>query len=425
MAQSLNARVLAAGAIGNALEWYDFAIYAYFAPVIATHFFPSDDPVNSILATFGVLAAGYIMRPLGGILLGHVGDRAGRRFALSLSIILMAVPTSLIAVLPTFDAIGIAAPIVLTILRLLQGLSVGGEYMGSVVFVAERAPKRRRGLAASVCSTSGSVGILVASAVATLLGAVMAEDTLNDWGWRLPFAAGLLLGGIGFLLRRHIQEIGPALGGSYEPPRMPIFIVVRDHLPTVLRTFALAGFMGALFYVTFVYLTTYLTEVVGTGRSAVLEINTVAMIVLVIVMPLFGLLSDRIGRKPVIIGSAVGTLVLSYPLFLLLHSGNVGLEVVGDLGLAVLMGASLGPMPALMAELYPKEIRYSATAFSYNLPVAIFGGTAPLIATFLVAETGNDYSPAFYLIVMAVIGLAALMLTPETKDVDLHRIRTD
>lgn len=419
MRQPLNVRILAAGAVGNALEWYDFAIYAFFAPIIARQFFPTENPVNAILATFGVLAAGYLMRPLGGILIGHVGDRAGRRVALMLSIALMAIPTSLIAVLPSFDAIGIAAPIILTVLRLLQGLSVGGEYMGSVVFIAERSPRRRRGVAASVCSTSGTVGILVASAVAALLQAVVTEVALNEWAWRLPFLAGLLLGLIGFMLRRHMADVSPAVGGTYEPPRLPIVNVVRDHFPTVLRTFGIGAMAGAAFYIVFVYLTTYLTEVVGTDRGVALDLNTAAMVLVIIVMLVFGWLSDRIGRKPVMATSALLLVLLCYPLFVMLHSGNLVWEIVGDLCFAVVVGAILGPLPALMAELYPREVRYSATAFSYNLPVAIFGGTAPLIATFLVTETGNDYSPAFYLMALAVVGLIALVLTPETKDREL------
>jgi len=421
MTKSLNPRVLAAGAVGNALEWYDFAIYAYFAPVIANQFFPSDDPLNSILATFGVLAAGYVMRPLGGILIGHVGDRAGRRVALTLSIALMAIPTSLIAILPNFMAIGIAAPIILTLLRLAQGLSVGGEYMGSVVFIAERAPRRRRGLAASICSTSGTVGILLASAVAAFLENTMTDQAFNAWGWRLPFAAGLLLGVVGFLLRRHIDEVGKVIGGTHEPLRLPILIVLRHHLRTVVQVFGIASMISCAFYMMFVYLTTYLTEVVGTARTVVLDINTGAMVVLVIVTPLFALLSDRVGRKPVMIGSALGILILSYPLFLMLHSGVPEWEIVGDVCFTVLIGATLGPMPAVMAELFPREVRYSAAAFSYNLPVAIFGGTAPLVATFLIAETGNDYSPAYYLMVLAAFGLVAMLTTPETNDLELDR----
>lgn len=419
MSKPLNPRVLAAGAVGNALEWYDFAIYAYFAPVIASQFFPSDDPLNSILATFGVLAAGYVMRPLGGILIGHIGDRAGRKVALTLSIALMAIPTSLIAILPNFAAIGIAAPIILTLLRLAQGLSVGGEYMGSVVFIAERSPRRRRGVAASICSTSGTVGILLASAVAALLENAMAEDAFNEWGWRVPFAAGLLLGILGFLLRRHIDEVGKVVGGPHEPPRLPIVIVVRHHTRTVAQVFGLASMISCAFYLMFVYLTTYLTDVVGTARTVALDINTGAMVVLVIVTPLFALLSDKIGRKPVMVGSALGILVLSYPLFLMLHSGVPAWEIAGDICFTLLIGASLGPMPAVLAELFPREVRYSAAAFSYNLPVAIFGGTAPLVATYLIAETGNDYSPAYYLMVLAAFGLVALLSMPETKDLEL------
>jgi len=303
--QTINTRAVVAGAIGNALEWYDFAVYGYFAPVIAAHFFPTGDPVTALIATFGVFAAGFLMRPIGGLVIGHIGDRLGRKAALTLSVALMAIPTSLISVLPTYAAIGLAAPVLLTLLRLLQGLSVGGEYTGSVTFLIERAPPGRRGVVASAGLASAVLGVLLASATGALVETVLTEAQVHAWGWRVPFALGLLVGIVDFYIRRHITEEAPARAhGEEAPPRAPILTAVRDHRGAMARVAAMGILAGVAFYMIFVYAATWLTDVVHVEARAVLDVNTAAMAVLVALIPAAAWLSDRVGRRPVMLAGA-------------------------------------------------------------------------------------------------------------------------
>lgn len=418
MAQKINHRALVAGGIGNILEWYDFAIYGFLAPVLAVLFFPSDDPVVSLIAAFGVFAAGYLMRPVGSLILGHVGDRMGRKPALTLSIALMAIPTGLMTVLPTHATAGVGAAIMLTVLRLLQGISVGGEFTGSAVFLTEGAPKMRRGLVGSTCMASATLGILLASAIAALLTSSMSTEAFSDWGWRLAFVPGPILGVVGFFLRRHIQETNaPSEASKHEP--MPIVVAFREHGGAMLRVSAIAAAYGVVFYLSFVYLTTYLTDAVKLSRAEALDINTAAMVIMVILVPTFALLSDRVGRRPIMLAGFLGLVIFAYPLFILLHSGDLVQELVGDFSLAILISAIGGPVAAQMVELFPRNIRYTGVSVAYSLTMGVCGGTAPLVATWLIAESGNDFAPAFYMIGFAALGVLTLLFTPETNDRDL------
>jgi MHS family proline/betaine transporter-like MFS transporter len=420
MTERIKPQALAAGAIGNVLEWYDFAIYGFLAPIMAAQFFPSDNKVTSLIAAFGVLAAGYFMRPVGGLLIGHIGDRMGRKPALTLSIAMMAVPTGLIAVLPDYAAIGIAAPLLLTLIRLVQGVSVGGEYTGSIVFLTEHAPRARRALVGSAGLISGNCGVLLASAVAALLSTALPADDLADWGWRLAFLPGPIIGVVGIVLRRHIHEVdrlpGPDERGA---ARTPIGEVLRDHRKAMIELFALSAAIGVAYYIAFVYLTTYLSDVVGSPRAEALDMNTAAIVFLILCMPGFAWLSDRIGRRPVMLAGSGGLALLSYPLFLLLHSGDARLELAGDFSFAFLIAAFGGPAAARMVELFPHRVRFTGVSVGYSLPMGVIGGSTPLVATWLIAETGNPFSPAFYLMAFALLGVVALLFTPETNRRDL------
>jgi MHS family proline/betaine transporter-like MFS transporter len=417
LAQEINGRVVAAGAIGNILEWYDFAVYGYLAPIIALQFFPTGDPLTSLIAAFGVFAAGYFMRPLGALLIGHIGDRAGRKAALTLSIALMAIPTGLMALVPTYATAGIAAPVMLTALRLLQGVSVGGEYTGSGVFLVERAAKRNRGLIGSLCFTSGVGGALLASAVVAIMSSLVSTETFSDWGWRLAFVPGPILGIAGYFLRRRIQETD-RVAETDERILVPIPIseALRNHRPGMLRVGAMAATAGVTYYTAFVFLTTYLTDTIKLPEAEVLELNTAAMGVLVILLPVFAWISDGVGRKPVMFIGIAGTALMAVPLFLFLHSGDWLMEMVGDFTFAILVAAFGGPMMAMMSELFPRRVRYTAVSVAYSLPIGFIGGTTPMVVTWLIATTGNDFSPAYYLAAFAVIGAIAVLKTDETKD---------
>ncbi|MCP4384061.1 MAG: MHS family MFS transporter, partial [Hyphomicrobiales bacterium] len=396
----------------SVLEWYDFGVYAFLAPVLAAHFFPTGNNATSLIATFGVFAGGYLMRPIGAVILGHIGDRISRKAALVVSVTLMAASTTAIAVLPTYATIGIAAPIMLTLLRLLQGLSVGGEYTGAVVYVGEAAPKDHRALFCSIALASGVVGVLAASGAASVVADALTSQAFADWGWRLLYAPAPLIGLIGFLVRRGIAEDRMKAGRA----QLPIIATVRNHGGSLLRVAGLTTASSVGNYMVFVYGPTYLTESVGLPRTEALTIATGGNAVLIAAIVGFAWLADRFGRRPVLLFGSIGLLVLSYPLFTLLHSGEPALVIVGQAAFAILIGAIGGAVSAVMVELFPRDVRYTGTSFAYGLTLGVLGGTTPLVATALIDVTGSAISPAFYLMFAAAVTVIAALLTPETRD---------
>jgi MHS family proline/betaine transporter-like MFS transporter len=402
-------RTTLAGLAGNVMEWYDFAIYGYFAPVIGQHFFPAEAPAASLIAAYGVFAAGFLMRPLGGLIFGHIGDRVGRRAALTLSVLAMAIPTFLIGVLPGYAQLGVLASVLLVLLRMVQGLSVGGEYTTSVVFLVEGAPAGQRGRAGS-WSVFGAVGgILLGSAVGAALTGLLSEEAVARWGWRLPFLAGLGVGLAGLAVRRHLPE-APAAPARTASPLLEAF---RVEWRVMLRLAGLNALNAVGFYLAFVYLVSYLSGVVGLPSAAAFDINTVNMLVLLLTLPLAGALSDRLGRRPVLLAAAGGTLVLAWPLLWLLHHPHVAAALAGQMGLAVLLGLYLGVIPAAMVEATPSRVRCSALSVGYNLCLGVVGGTAPMAAAFLVARLG-ELSPALYLMAAAAVTFAVVLRLRET-----------
>jgi len=279
--------------IGNVLEWYDFAIYGYFATQIGRNFFPHEDAVAQLLSAFGVFAIGYLMRPIGGVIVGHIGDRFGRRAALTFSVTAMAIPTFLIGLLPGYQTIGLLAPIGLTLLRIVQGLSVGGEYTSSMVFLIERAPEGRRGLMGALAASGSALGILLGSAVGAALAASMSTAALDTWGWRIPFLLGLVVGITGYMLRRYVLEAGVV----EKRTRLPIIETLHDHWRAVAGFAGLSVYTAVTFYVGFVYLVSWLQTADGIPPSRSLEINTFGMVMMLPVVITAGWLSDWIGRK--------------------------------------------------------------------------------------------------------------------------------
>ncbi len=397
--------VLLAGGIGNLLEWYDFAVFGYFAPFISAQFFPTDDPVSGLINTFGVFAAGYLARPIGGVLFGQIGDRFGRKRALRLSIFLMAVPTTLIAFLPTHAQVGVLAPVLLVILRLAQGISVGGEFIGSCCYLVESAPSGRRGFFGS-WSTFGTVGgMLVGSAVATLVQDLLSPDQIHAWGWRLPFLGGLLVGVVGWQMRRGSEETPEfaRLQSAGLIEHRPALQALREMPVRVLQLAGIVLLFGVAIYTLFVWMPTYLTHFVKPPVPHALLINTLCMVLLIATMPIAGLLADRFGYKRILGVGALVTGILVYPLFRWIDSGTIVATAVALSIFALINGLLQGAMPVAMAELFPARLRYSAMAIGYNIALAIFGGTAPLVATWLIKTTGNLAAPAWYLVAIAAI----------------------
>ena len=402
--------MVAAGAIGNILEWYDFAIYGYFATCIGRVFFPKEDPIAQLLFAFGVFAIGYLMRPLGGILIGHIGDRVGRKEALTISVAVMAIPTFIVGILPGYEAIGLAAPILLTLSRMLQGLSVGGEYTTSIVFMVENAPPNRRGIAGALACCGATLGILLGSATGAALADTMSPENLNSWGWRIPFLFGLVIGFVGLLLRRNL-EVRDEVKGDH---KQPLTEILQSHRPLLAKLAGLSIFTAVTFYLIFVYLVSWLQLINKMGQEISLEINTISMAVSIPISIAAGALSDRIGRKPLLIGTVAVTIFLAYPLFNgMYHQSQVVVQLC-QLGFSLLVGIFLGVAPAFMAENAPAYIRSTSLALGYNLTVGIVGGLTPLTATWLVKQTHSGIAPVFMIIAAALISFVTLLFMRET-----------
>lgn len=404
-------RTIAAGAIGNLLEWYDFAIYGYFAATIGRVFFPAEDRVAQVLAAFGIFALGYLMRPLGGMVVGHIGDRHGRRAALTFSIVAMAVPTFLVGVLPGHATLGVAAPVLLTALRMIQGLSVGGEATTSMVFLVERAPAGRRGLVGSLASLAANGGFLMGSAIGAAFAALLPADALADWGWRIPFLLGLLVGLVGWWLRRLLEDDPPLP----RPATPPLVDTLRHHGGAVGRVAGVTVFNAVGFYLMFLYVVTWLQTVDGDAPAQALEINTASMIVLLPVMVAAGWLSDRVGRRPLMFVALVAGFAGAVPFLWLMHHPSPALQLAGQLAFVVPAGIGLGVMPAILAEAVPAGVRCTAVALGYNIAFGVIGGLTPLTAAWLVSRTGFDLSPALLVMAAASVSFAALLRFRETS----------
>jgi MHS family proline/betaine transporter-like MFS transporter len=416
---SLSPRLVAAGIVGNILEWYDFAIYGYFAQVIGEHFFPSDNPATSVIAAFGAFAAGFLMRPLGGVVFGHIADRMGRKAALTASVLAMAIPTFLFGVLPDYAQIGIAAPILVFLLRMVQGLSVGGEFTTSMVFLVEAAPPGRRGWAGSWSAFGASAGTLLGSVVGALVSALFPAAALHSWAWRLPFLAGLAVGLGGLYLRRHVSEM-PAEPAVEEHAHWPIVEAFRTEWRAIAQVIGYNLILAVNFYMAFVYVVTYLKEIVGVSSSEALDINSFNMVILLLVIPLAAALSDRVGRKPLLLVACLGFLVLAWPLFWMMHHPKFEMILLGQMGFAVLAALYGGALPAAMVETFPARVRCTAISVGYNLSVGLLGGTTPLVAAYLIERSHNDLSPAFYIMAAAALSLGVVLRLRETAHATLR-----
>ena len=404
-------RIVAAGAIGGVLEWYDFAIFGYFALEIGQAFFPRQDPVAQLLAAFGVFAVGYVMRPLGGLISGSIGDRLGRRAALAFSMATMALPTFLVAVLPGHQTLGAAAPILLTVLRMLQGLSVGGECTTAFTFVIEHAPPHRRGLAGATTLCGNTAGILLGSATGALLSELMPADMLRDWGWRLPFLAGLPVGLMGFWLRRHVPESTQSAGAASSP----VGEMFRHHGGMLARLAALASLGAVSFYIIFLYAVSWLQLVDGVTPARALGLNTVAMTA---VLPTFlaaGWLSDRYGRQRLLLGAAAAAFLGAVPLFWLMRHGDPVLILAGQMGFVLIVGTVFSVELALMVEATPPDVRCTLVALGFNIPAGVLGGLTPLAATWLVDRTALNLSPAFLVMAAAAVTFSATLTFRDTR----------
>ncbi|GAA3581195.1 glycine betaine/L-proline transporter ProP [Amycolatopsis ultiminotia] len=420
LAATQRRKAITAACIGNFIEYYDFVVYGYFASVIAKLFFPSGDTAASLLLTFAAFAVSYAARPLGAVIFSHLGDKHGRRTPLAVSVILIAVSTTVIGLLPTYDAIGIAAPIILTGARMVQGIAVGGEYGGATSFIAEYA-NRRRGYYTGWQTFTIGLALFTGGAIATVLTASLSEQALSAWGWRLPFLVGVPLGLIGLYLRMRLDETPHFLAAkeNTEVVRAPVMAGIRRQWRSLLIGMGVVVTPAICIYVLFVYTPTYLGQVVGHSRFEAQAANLAGLAFYCVLIPLFARLSDRIGRKPLMIAGTVALVVLAYPAFLMLGSAHVAVVVSGLCLLGLAFAPHSAVMLAVVAELFPTTVRYTGLSLSLNIPVTLLGGTAPLIATFLISRSENTAAPAFFVMAGAIVSLVAALAARETAHSDL------
>jgi MHS family proline/betaine transporter-like MFS transporter len=409
-------RAILSCAIGNFVELFDFVIFGLFAVQLGANFFPAGNPVVSLLSAFATYGVGFLMRPVGAILIGAYGDRRGRKAALIVTVGAMATATALTGLIPSYASIGIWAPILLLLCRLVQGFSTGGEWGGAAAFLVEYAPPGRRGFVGSLQQFSVGLALIAATLSAAILNSAIDKQAMIDWGWRIPFILGFVLAPVGLYLRTRVLET-PAFDRTVSKHALAA-TPVRDsftlYLRPVIAAFGISvvGTVGN--YIFNIFMPSFATSQLGLPAGTAYYSTTFAAVVLTIATPLMGILSDRVGRKPVMLASALGYAVLGYPLFLLpvtLHSAT-GL-VIAQAVSAVLLALYAGPICAILSELFPTRVRYTALSIGYSLAVTIFGGFAPFIATFLIRATDNPVSPSMYVIFGALISAIALILTKD------------
>jgi MFS transporter, MHS family, proline/betaine transporter len=412
-------RTALAGLIGNVLEWFDFAVYGYFATDIGHQFFPKSSEAAQQLLAFGVFALGFGARPLGSFVLGAVGDRIGRRALLTLSIALMGAATVVMGLLPTYDQIGVAAPLLLMTMRVVQGFSLGGEFTGSMVYTTEQASPAMRGLVSSSTAAGTTIGFILGSASAWLINVLLTTEQVRTWGWRIPFLASIALVFAGYFLRRGIAETAEGVKAAEMRPPL-LASVVADWLPIV-RTFGIVAATNAAYYLTFTFAVERRKSMTGEGGETFLAATVTTLVLVLIAKPLGGWLSDRTGRRRLMMALTVVTMAVIYGAMWLMMYGTPSHFLLGQAIMAIPLGMALGLQGAMVVEIFPLRTRVTSMSFAYSITLALAGGTAPLVASWLIDKTGNPLTPAYYLIVYGAIGLALMWPMRETNELPLDR----
>lgn len=409
-------RVVGATFIGNFVEWFDYAVYGYLASTIAVTFFPPGNETAQLLSAWGVFAVSFLIRPIGGFVWGWIGDRYGRKTALSWSILIMSVATLCIGLLPTYEAIGMIAPLLLLLIRVIQGFSAAGEYAGASAFLVEYAPRGKRGRYASVVPASTASGLLFGLLFVTVLTGALGQPTISEWAWRIPFWLAGPLGIIGLYIRMRLEDT-PAFAELAEKDdvvRAPWRELFADNWRVLLQTFGAALLNAVAFYVLLSYMPNYLETQLNLSVTEANVMTSISLITYIGFIVITGGLSDRLGRKKVLLSASVTMFVLAIPAFMLLDEGFfIGTFVL------VIMGATLtlndGVLPSYLSEQFPTKIRYSGFAVSFNTANALFGGSAAFVATLLISWTGSTLAPAWMLMVAAAIAFVSVMMSKETS----------
>jgi MHS family proline/betaine transporter-like MFS transporter len=405
-------RTALAGLIGNVLEWFDFAVYGYFASDIGRQFFPQSSPRAQQLLAFAVFALGFFARPVGSLILGPEGDRLGRRALLTLSIALMGGATLILGLLPTYAQIGVAAPLLLVTMRVIQGFSLGGEFTGSMIYTTEQSAPKSRGLISSSTAAGTTIGFILGSGAAWLVNVSLTPEQVASFGWRIPFVASVLLCIVGWLLRRGIHETAEGLkAAANRPPLLPSLIA--DWLPMV-RLFGIVATTNAAYYLTFTYIVERRKSLVG-GGSIFLLANTISLFVVLFSKPLGGWLSDRTGRRRLMLALTVVQMALIYPALQTMLYGAPWQFILAQFVLGVPIGMALGMQGAMVVEIFPLRTRVTSMSLAYSTTLALAGGSAPLVSAWLIERFGQPLAPAYYILLHGLVGLALMWPMSETN----------
>lgn len=419
-------KAITAAALGNAMEWFDFGVYGFVAFALGQVFFPGADPGLQMIAALATFSVPFLVRPLGGVFFGALGDKFGRQKVLSVTIIIMSVSTFCIGLIPSYASIGIWAPILLLLAKLAQGFSVGGEYSGAAIFVAEYSPDRKRGFLGSWLDFGSIAGFILGAGVVVLISSIVGEINFLEWGWRIPFFLAAPLGLIGIYLRhaleetptfqQHVDKIdSDTRNNIYTPPKISFREIAKTQWKNLLVCVGMVIATNVTYYMLLTYMPSYLSHSLHYSEDHGVLIIIAIMLGMLFIQPVIGLMSDRFGRKPFVIFGSVGLFIMSIPCFILINSGVIGLIFCGLLILAILLNSFTGVMASTLPAMFPTHIRYSALAISFNISVLIAGLT-PTLAAWLVEATNNLYMPAYYLMIVAVIGLLTGIFMKETAN---------
>lgn len=417
--------VLTSG-VANTFEWYDYALFGHFAPIIGQKFFPENDPSAALLQVFLVFAVGYLMRPIGGIFFGIIGDKLGRKTSLSLAIMCMAVPTAAIGFLPTYETLGITSTVAMIVFRMLQGLSMGGALTGSISYIIEHTEKNKRGLYGSLPMLSICLGILFGSLVSFCVKNIFSVEQFNLWAWRLPFIIGILVFFVGIYIKNNTKETPLFEETKYrgEVVKSPLSTLVRKHWRDILISILINATGSIIFYIEAIYLVSYLKISRNFPESNVEILVNFCYVIMIFVTLFAGWLSDKIGRRKIFLLNLVFIIVATPFIFRIFESASFGYVIIAQIVIAIMAALYIGPEPALQAEFYPTEIRNTALSVSYNIATSVFGGTAPYIIESLVQNTGGITASVYYIIAAAFGSLFALYFYKD-RSLDDHKVHID
>lgn len=403
-------KVIASTMVGNGLEWYDYALYGTFTALISKHFFPAGNDTVALIATFGIFAIGFLMRPIGAMFFGAIGDKLGRKNALALSIMMMAFPTACIGLLPTYTSIGIWAPILLTVIRLVQGMAVGGEFGGSIVYLVEHAEPHNRNYIGSLSMLSMLIGLLSGALMATALATFMSPEDFDSYGWRIPFILGFFIGVIGLYIRRRLDESpafieAQAAGHISETPIKEAF---QHNGKEILLGIGAYLAVTIPFYIQTVFMQSFVVKSLGFSQAQALWLFTLSLITMMIITPISARFADNNDRESLLKKTLVAYVLFAVPYVMLLDYKSFLFALISQVTFSLILGAYIAPIPTMVVELFPTKTRYTGMSLACNLAAAIFGGTAPIVVTNLITLTNSHLPIAFYIVFAAVISFAAI-----------------